>query len=443
MPTTLRRTLRAAGDPAVLLALALALSGLVRAWDLGRRSPGLDFYQFWVVAQVAGRADVPDVYAEEARARVGAEFVQRSLTDEDSERRRVAARPWRVLEPTATPLLYTAFRPLSGGTYEGDHLAFRLVSLAGCAAGILIVARLLGHGAALALLMLAFVAHSLQALKADIRVGNVNELQLGMIASYLWLSSRDEAARAQVAAGALLALVVLFKPNLLPIVPALAACWLAERRRSKLTRQAIGMAAGAIAGAVLPVAVFGTVAAWPNWLAYVTALPPAKIPLRFGNMGLARLLFEATGLDLWLPLAFVTLGAVLACVWWGRRRDDEPPARATSWDDTAAVAGGCLVYLLSSPMVWLHYLLLAVPATLALLPGARVGWPGALTVAALIGIAVDPVADAFGMQDLQAQAVMTSASLLALFALLCRAIARRRTPWPPPVSELAHTTRAA
>ena len=121
---------KALRDPATLLAAVLATAGLVQSWDLGRRSPGIDFYQFWVVGQLIGRADVPSIYAEEAHPRLGAEFIRRSLTDDDSERRRAAARAWQVLEPTATPMLYSAFRPFAGLRYDDAHLVFRILSLA-------------------------------------------------------------------------------------------------------------------------------------------------------------------------------------------------------------------------------------------------------------------------------------------------------------------------
>ncbi len=410
--------------------MALAVAGVAQAWDLGRRSPGLDFYQFWVVAQVAGRHDVPNVYGDEARARVGGEFVQRSLTDEDSERRRVVARPWKVLVPLGTPLLYTAFRPLSGGSYEGDYARFRLLSLVSCVAGLLAIARLVGLGPALAVLVLAFVAHSFQPLKSDIRVGNVNELQLGAVAAYLWLSSRDDGSRVQVAAGALLALLIVFKPNLLPLVPVLAACWFLRGRRRKLARQASGLALGVVLGALLPLLTFGSLDAWPDWLAYLSALPPETVPLQFGNMGLSRLLFEALGVDLSWLLAAASLASVFACLWQGRRRDASVPTQPAAIEDTAAVAAGALVYLLSAPMVWQHYLLLALPAVLLLLRNGggvpRAPWPLALAVIALLALAVDPLTAAFGMRDLQHQAIVLSLALVSLFALLCLEISR----WP-------------
>jgi glycosyl transferase family 87 len=431
----LRRILR---EPALLLALALALTGLASAWDLGRRSPGLDFYQFWVVAQVAGRADVADVYGDEERARLGQEFIRRSFTDEDSERRRVAAEPWTVLEPTATPLLYTAFRPLSGGSYEDDYRAWRLLSLAALAAGLLALARRAGLDATTAALVLAFVGHLFQPLKAEIRVGNANQLQIGLLAAYLWLSSRGDRSRAQVAAGALLALTVVFKPNLLPLLPVLGACWFLRRRRRKLALQAVGLASGAVVAALLPLLTFGSLGCWPDWMAYLSALPPEKIPLRFGNVGPARLLFEVTTLDASVPLAAAALIAAMVALRRGARPGLEVPPPAAV-EDLAAVGAGCLVYLLSSPMVWLHYMLLALPAALVLLrppPGGQgASWRAALAVLALLGLAVDPATQAFGPGSPEYQATVTSLSLLLLFVLLCGEMSR----WTLPPAEGGHT----
>src|SRR5262245_6216869 len=165
---------RSSGAAVTVLAAVLAAAGIAQAWDLARRSAGSDFYQFWMVSGVIGRADVPSIYDEEAHARLGAEFIRRSFTDDDSERRRRAAREWQVLQPTATPLLYAAFRPLTGLRYEHAHLLFRTVSLAAAAAALVAIALLVGLSPAAALLAVAFVALAFHPLKASIQVGNVS-----------------------------------------------------------------------------------------------------------------------------------------------------------------------------------------------------------------------------------------------------------------------------
>lgn len=409
----------------------------MQSWDLDRKSPGIDFYQFWIIGQIIGRSDVPSIYDAESHHRLGTEFIRRSLTEDDSERRRAAARAWQVLEPTATPMLYSALRPFSVLRYEDAHLVFRVISLAALTAGVLTLAALLGHSAAVALLMLALVNVAFRPLKQDVQVGNINEIQLAGVAAYLWLSSRRDTDRAQVIAGALLGAMVLLKPNLIAVFPVLAAVWLVRGRRAKLARQAAGVAAGVVVALAVTMAVFGSLAPWREWFEFMQAFPPVKIPLRYGNVGLARLLYETRDLHLTPWLAILFMGVTLACVWIGRAPAAANAAvhhwRRAALEDTAALGAGCFVYLLSAPLVWMHYLLLALPAALLLLrePADDVltmvdRARGPLTALALVAIAVDPVADLFQMYDMYQQAALTVAGVLTLFVLTARELARPR-----------------
>ena len=419
---------------ATLLAAVLAVAGLAQVWDLGRRAAGSDFYQFWIVAQVIGRADVASIYDEEAHARLGAEFIRRSLTDDTSERRRRAAREWRVLEPTATPLLYSVFRPFAGLDYETAHLTFRTISLAALTAGVVAMALLLGHSATTALLALAVLSVAFRPLKASVQVGQVNEVQLAAVAVYLWLSSAGDRSRRQVAAGALLAALILFKPNLVAALLLLAAVWLARGRRGKLARQAAGAMAGGLLALGVTTAVFGSPVAWRDWVEFMRVFPPEKIPLRLGNVGPARLAFETMDLRLTPLLAALALGLALTAVWAGRARRGEAaaeePLRVVT-EDTAGLAAGAFVYLLSAPLVWNHYLLLTVPAALLLLRDSgglerSDSMRRALVGGALLAMAVDPIADLFHVYDMYAHAALSVAGVLVLFVLTLREVARPR-----------------
>ena len=426
---------RSSGGAATLLAAVLAAAGLAQAWELGRRSAGSDFYQFWMVAGVIGRSDVPSVYDEEAHARLGSEFIRRSFTDDVSERRRRAAREWQVLQPTATPLLYSAFRPLTGLGYEHAHLLFRTVSLAAVAAALVAITLLVGHSAAIALLAVAFVTLAFHPLKASIQVGNVSELQLAAIAGYLWLSAGPDAARRQVAAGGLLGALVLIKPNLIVVPLLLAAVWITRRRRRKLKLQAAGVVAGAIAGLLFSALVFASLTPWRDWLEYLAAFPPENIPLRLGNLGLARIVFDTTGLRVSPVLAAVALGVALTAVWAGRARGTEPSAQDSSRaavEDTVGLAAGVFVYLLSAPLVWDHYLLLALPGALVLLreanePGRGGAVRRGLAGLALILLAIDPLKSLLNLYDMYTLAALTVAGLLVLYTLTVRELARPRS----------------
>jgi hypothetical protein len=324
--------------------------------------------------------------------------------------------------------------PFAGLDYDGAHLAFRLISLAALAAGVVAIARMLGHSPTTALLMLALVSLAFRPLKASIQVGQVNEVQLAGIALYLWLSAAVDGSRRQVVAGALLAALVLFKPNLAAALPLLAVAWALGGRRRKLALQAAGATAGGLLALVITTAVFGSPRAWWDWLDFLRAFPPEKIPLRFGNVGLARVVYETMGLRLALPLTLLSLGIALACLWAGRSRGAgaaaQDPAR-TVVEDTTALGAGCLVYLVSAPLVWDHYLLLALPAALVLLrdpgePGNRYDWRRWLVAAALLGIAADPLTRLAQAYDMRAQAALNIAGVLLLFGLTSVEWARPR-----------------
>lgn len=394
-------------------------------WSLGRASPGVDFYQFRVVAQAAGRGD-GSVYDDDSRARVGTEFLRRATTDEDSEARRVAAQYRRVLEPLGTPFLYTVVRPLASGRYERDFRAFCLLSLASCLLGLFLIGRLLRYPPTTTLLLLAFVTLAFQPLKSDVRVGNVNQIQLGMLAAYLRLAGGPDRSRAQIAAGALLGAAVLFKPNLAGIVPLLAVSWLLHGRYRKLILQGAGLAAGVAAAVLASALLFGSLGAWSDWLATFRAFPLSTFRVEHGNFGLVRLAYEGLDVEIGPHLALAASAAILVCLWLGRRREGAATARGA---EATLVGAGCLVPLLSAPLVWQHYVLLALPAVLVLLrpeedPGrpGRGAWRRALTAVALTAIAIDPYAELFEMRGLTQQAVVVSAGLILLFVLTLREI---------------------
>lgn len=425
-----------ARDPAFLLALLLTVFGTIRLWDLGRRSPGIDFYQFWVVAQVATRAEAGNIYSGTNRVRIGAEFASRAYVDERSERRRAAAGARAVLEPFGTPFLYTVFHPLTTGRYDADYRTYCVLSLASVLAALLLLGHMLGLPAATSLLFVGLVFLTFQPLRADIRVGNVNQLQLAILAAYLWLSARRDGSPLQAAAGAALGIAVCFKPNVVAIVPlAMVSSWFDGRLR-KLVLQAAGMIAGVAAAIAASTLVFGSPQAWLDWFASLRTLPPSIIPIARGNFGLVRIAQEQLGVSIAPYLLVLVLGATIGALWRGRLRSvpDTPHAQAVSSGrhavvkETFIVGAGCLVYLVSAPLVWQHYLLFTLPPILGLLRGEEGrGTAARWTLAALAfaAIAITPYAELFGVTSLLQQAVVVSAGVVLLCGLAIRELVRR------------------
>ena len=400
----------------VVLAALLVTVGTVRAWRTWRHSAGIDFYQYWVVGKVVARGDIPSVYDHDSRAAIGQEFLRHALAGA-SPRQRAAANFRNVLEPMSTPFLFTALTPFALGDYDTSFDAFLAVSLGALLVGVFVLGRVVGLAPRERMLVLAFVVFAFEPVAADLRVGNVGQLLLGMVALYAWLCAGWGTAR-QVVAGAVLGAATAFKPSLAAVGPLLLASWAFDRDWRRLVAQGTGLLAGGVAAVLSSALVFGSLGAWADWLLAVRTMPPMAIEA--GNVSAAAVAERSWGIRLGSFLTITTGLAVVAALWLRRRRAPPATNRALHADLTV-VAAGCLVFLLSSPLVWLHYLILALPAALLLLAAEeRRQW---LAVAALAAVAITPSAELVGVSNPVAGALIVLAGLIALFGLVLAQIA--------------------
>ena len=342
---------------ATVLSLLLACAAVVWAFRYSGRWAGLDFYQFWAGAQVARERDVANLYSMETRQTKGAEYLRRAQSS--SDRMRVVAQARREFEFFSTPFLYTTFGTFSGD-YERAYLTYRVLLLAAAIGAVLLLGRTGALTWAQTFLLLAFVLVLFEPFKSDIRVGNVNSIQLVVIAAAIFLERRVGGRNADAAAGALYGLVVAFKPNVLPLIPVLFAYRGVRREYRRLATQAAGVAVG-IAGAVVAGSMyFRSPNAWLQWLTAARELASNARPFHEGNVAPVQLFSSMFG----APVAYAALAAVLlviAVAGWNF-------ARASEKDTPLLMAGAALLlYLLSASLVWVHYLLLVLPLSVALM----------------------------------------------------------------------------
>ncbi|HEX8169703.1 MAG TPA: glycosyltransferase 87 family protein [Thermoanaerobaculia bacterium] len=381
-------------------ALAIAAASLIVPWRAGRDAAGIDLFQFWAGAQLA--RDMPSLYAVETRVGQYAPFQQRAYERDHSERLLIAARLRGEFEFYSTPFLYTAFGVLPS-RYDAALLVYRVLSLAAFAAGMLLLARAAGLGWTAAALLLAFAATLFEPLKSEMRVVNVNCVQLFVIALAVWLARDDERWKS-IAAGALLALVTAFKPNLLFIVPLLLLARFAARDWARLINETLGAALGAIIAIVSSAVYFRGLHAWIEWIARARSLATALLPLREGNVAPALPLANAFGIRGTLLLTIVlVIAAAVAII---RGRGNASPV---------LIAGvALLIYLLSATLVWLHYLVLALPVAIALV--ADVPLRRGLALFALTLVGLDLYLYVFRVRFETTQAALLWTGLALLFA---------------------------
>lgn len=384
---------------ATITALVIAAAAMGWRWRHDRGAAGLDFYNFWVAGQLAGRSDVADLYSGETQERIGEEFFERGQRS-GSEIHRYDAQRRRRLFLTATPFLYACFRWVSSD-YVSSLTVFRAVSLAAFAAGVLLIAWSVRLRAWVALLLLSALLLVYRPLEADLRVANVNCVQLFLMAVVIALASR-ESKKASCAAAFAAALAICFKPNVALMAPLIVAARTRRRDWSRLGFEAAGAAAGTLLAVLVASVSFEGPSVWQHWLGSAQGLWELLPDSRARNVAPALALFQRFGPAAGYAVIALLLVIVIAA--------DRPRQRR----DTTLVGAGLLVYLLGATVVWLHYLVLALPAAIVAMRRRASAVPSAL---ALLLIAEVPFEKVAGIPAQPYEVAMIGAALVILFAL--------------------------
>lgn len=315
------------------------------AWYHSRASEGLDFYQFRAGGRLAREEATQNLYSVLTRTNAYEELLHGEAMQ--SVKLRTVAQARNEFEFFSTPFLYATFG-LFHGSYDRDLALFRALSLIAFAAGLLMLARAAGMSWTPAFYLLAFTMLLFQPLKSELRVVNVNSLQLCAIGGAAYLASTTVRWK-WLAAAALLGIVAAFKPNIAVVVPLLLAYRLVVRDWIRFAWELAGAAAGAALAIVAGALWFRSFAAWFQWLDAAKQLAATTLTLDSGNVAM----FAKYSLAATAALLVILIGALV----YGRKRDET----------IAVIGAGLLVYLLAASLVWMHYLVLALPLAIALL----------------------------------------------------------------------------
>lgn len=383
---------------AILTAAAaiVALFALHHFWQQHKRAAGLDFYIYFVAAQLAGREDVDNIYAAEVQERVGEEYYERAVRS-GSEIRVYDATRRRRLDNVSSPFLYATMRWVSAD-YERALLQYHVLVLAAFIAGVLLICKRVELPWWAAFLLVAGLLFFFRGFEADLRVGNVNSLQLFALAVAFWSPP--------VIAGAILGMLVCFKPNLILVALLLAV----SHEKTRLIREIIGGAIGALIAFAIASISYGP-RAWIDW---VTAANQFwhRLPTRTErNVTPLLEIFHAQGE--WVSYLVAAVLTAIVCI----------VLRRTKRRDDILVAGlGILIYLLSATVVWLHYMVLALPAAIALM---RTRTTAVISILALAVIAEEPFEMLSRVPVYPHDAKLIGPALLALFVCGLWTLSRR------------------
>ncbi|MEO8381407.1 MAG: hypothetical protein ABI779_17235 [Acidobacteriota bacterium] len=387
-----------------VLAAAAALYAVAVTWRQNERAAGLDFYIYFVAGQLAGRADVSDVYDDEVQARVGEEYFEHAQRS-GSELRKYDAQRRRRLDLVSSPFLFTTLRWVSRD-YERALTQYHALVLGAFIAGLLLFCRATRVSWAASFFLLAALLLWYRGFEADLRVGNVNSIQLAVLGAFVWLSCRSARTSNQrrfreATPWILLGALVLFKPNLMFVPLLFLIARVVRREYRRLGAELLCGAVGGLAALVIASISYGSPRVWLQWVRAANAFYH-RLPGRMErNVTPALTLIQQYGE--WISYALAAFLLAIVCAAIVRSKSDDVPLLAGL---------GVLIYLMTANVVWLHYLVLVIPIAVALLR-----WPstGIAALGALLLFAEEPFEWLLRRPAFPIETMLITPALAALF----------------------------
>lgn len=351
---------------------------------LGAYGSGIDYYQFWIVGRARQPLRPDNIYSETNRARMAELGRGMLLSNSNRSVRQTLSVQVRgqTIQTFSTPFLYAVINGFASGQYDLDFDLFHDVCLAGLLFTVLVLGLVLRYSLVECLLFSVITLLWNEPLASDLRVGNVNLLQLSGVALYLLLRRLPESRWLDCASGLVLGLLVAFKPTLAVIPMLLMLAWIIDRRWMTLLTQGGAAIVGAGVAFVVGCLFLSSWSAWFDWFNSLSGLESvADLSVEGGNYSLSQVILETTGgtaghgispaTFLLLGLLILTAIALLLTRPVPSRVADSESARRER--DFVVTSLGCCASVVALKMVWIHYYLLLIPIVLYLLrPGSWV-----------------------------------------------------------------------
>ena len=344
----------------IFLILCVILS-VLKLFLYANEHPGIDFYQFWAVGQELGNCEAENIYSEESNKSIAEKYLNISYKKKSHPNLQKAALIRRKgLETYSTPFLYLFFHFLFGSDYNISYHSFQIFSTFTYIFALIVFCRLLKYSFRGTLFIFIALSFWFYPILGDIRVGNVNRLQLGMLALYLLFLKRKNNFSMFIS-GTFAGAIILFKPNIVFAFALISLFWLFSQKIQLFIFHFSGFILSTTAGILFSSLYLKSWKVWYEWIKAIQAIPKDIIKLNMGNLSLPTIIFEITGVDISSSnfILFIFLMCIVVLIF---SRKDSVKSEAFYYKNIfLVISTGILFSTLSSWLLWTHYFALTVP----------------------------------------------------------------------------------
>jgi len=328
-----------------------------------------------------------NLYTKESEQLVRSAIEVRYMSKSVSEIEKISAHSALVAFQVEMFLSYTPFLVaitdiFSSGNYDADIKFYIKFTLLCFMLSVIILGRLLNYSRVLTALMLSLLVGYFEPFLVDFGLGNINQIQLFILAAFIWLIAKSRSFLPLCIAGFILTTGVMLKPNIIMVPVCCLLFHLINGEKKRFLALLAGTGLGGAVAILISSIYFENPGIWMLWLKLRANILTEIVhthSLNSGNFSLANLLYHTTGKNFSAALFIVIFAAFALIVYWSRpvlqsRQEpmldlgkNEVQRRAI---ETIAIVGiGCNGMFISGGYAWLHYNVLLIPlAMLALRP---------------------------------------------------------------------------
>jgi hypothetical protein len=345
--------------PLVLVSVFSQLKSSQSLWPM-------DFYHYWVVKKIVSDQKPVNIYSQETRRHYARRFLAEAEAT-PSEKLKYSAGVWEdELLPTGTPFLYMALSPLMRGDYDLDLELFRLLSLIVYLIGLVAMARLLRFPWPLSLFTILLFSGTFEPHAHDVWVGNLNQIQIGMIAFLLWSLKISNRNTAGLFSGILFAFLLLFKPSVLYVFVLLVGVRVVVRDFHFLKKFFVSFMGSAVVIGICSGLFFGSLSIWTEWFVGIREMLGGE---RYFFLTFLGHILQKPPMALFFSLGIILVAFPLSVLW--RTGAHRFPVKAEMRDEFF-VALGLGIYLLAGNVIHSHYFMLSIPLLLVVWQGNEI-----------------------------------------------------------------------